>query len=318
MAKLLVALATIAATSYVSAAPNVATLNARKSMTYAGYNMASNLAGGGCKTQQHWGSDFDIISNWPINALGKAKAIRISSTSHCNALSRMAEPAMQHGYKIFASLSLDDDLFESDKSALRAFLINDPEHCDALSAVGVGSEVGSSEASVYIVVGKMREVKELLADVKCQVPLTHSAAFSAYLNTAAGFDKVVALSDVLAVDYIPYYDNKTDTIEASVELFREAIQAVQSLHKDKPLWITATGYSTSASPEDHYRTAASLSNLQKYWWSMTCGNGPLTQIPSFFWFSAFDDHSKHGETERNFGLATPDKKPKIVLACPKV
>ncbi|ORY85533.1 glycoside hydrolase superfamily [Protomyces lactucae-debilis] len=315
------ALTVFAATFFGPAAVYPAEGTQPADMKYVGYNMPSEKVGG-CKTEDDWNNEFQILTGWPIHPPERTLSVRIYSTSGCSALERIQNPAKNHGIKIFATLWIDKDdngPFDRDLAALRTFLQKDPANCALLSAVSAGSEDGLRNVSMSTVADRMKTTKSLLDEFQCGAPLTHVDVFPVYLDDAAyvgdTFYQVVAdLSDVLAVDGYPYFDDVTDTVEAAVARAKEKFDEVQNKYSTKTLWVTETGWPTN--DDKHHRTEASVGNLREYWQRMVCGDGPLTKYASYFWFSAFDNPVRTEVVEKNFGLATADMQLKFPLDCP--
>lgn len=107
----------------------------------------------------------------------------------------------------------------------------------------------------------------------------------------------------------PYWQGSK--IENALQTLQTAIDVTRRQTGNKQLVIGETGWPTDGKNfGDAWPTTA---NLQAYWRSAGCWL-QSAQIPHF-WFSAYDEPFKAEGVERNFGIATFDKRLKIDLAC---
>lgn len=103
--------------------------------------------------------------------------------------------------------------------------------------------------------------------------------------------------------------------DKGLETFQQAIKATTSAITktglSRPLIIGETGWPSAGN--NFGNAIACPTCLQQYYTSTACWlqkNGV-----GWYWFSAFDEPLKHGEVEKNFGVATYQKTPKINFKC---
>lgn len=107
----------------------------------------------------------------------------------------------------------------------------------------------------------------------------------------------------------PYWQGSD--INSAKQVFFDAVGATKAVIGNKPFIIGETGWPTAG---DNFGAAVpSVANLQSYWTETVCAI-QAQGIPYFF-FSTFDEPNRESAIEKNFGIATSDKKLKISMAC---
>lgn len=267
---------------------------------------------GQCKTAEDWRKEFAEIKAWgsknPTVPKAQFSAVKIFSTSDCNALALAVPEAIAAGIKIWVGVwNVPEEKFNMDKGALEAAIRN--YGTDWIAGINVGSE------SLYRKEIQPWRLAEQIWDVKGMVQIAlnapHVAVGTADTWTSwengndnhAVFDAV----DVITMNGFPYWEGKTPA--EGLASFQEAIRKSRTnAGWDKPFVIGETGWPTIG---DNFGVAVpSVPNLQEYWKSVGCWL--LQNDFAWFWFSGYDEPARGAAgVEGNFGITQWNGTPKV-------
>lgn len=289
----------------------------------SGFNLGANRASdNACKTTADWKKEFNTIKNtWgaknAANKKAKFGAVKIFSTSDCNALALAAPAAKAAGIKIWAGIWGSDDVkFAKEKKALEDTIR--ANGASWLMGINVGSEAlyrkeiqpGKLAQQIYDVKGMVQ--KSLGAS---KVPVGSADTWTSWVK--AENKVVIAACDIILMNGFPYWQGTP--INQGLTKFQEAISNTRrAIGSNKPFMIGETGWPTAGKNFD--AAVPTLANLRTYWKAVTCWL--MQRDYPFFWFSGFDEpHRETGEygvVERNFGIAWSGGSPKVEMQISKL
>jgi glucan endo-1,3-beta-D-glucosidase len=178
------------------------------------------------------------------------------------------------------------------------------------SAQGIENESGIGEGPA-VLVDYIQRTRSVIAGTAA------SAATVGHVDTWNDWVNVSNTAVIDAVDWIgfngfPYFENTLDNnIANGNSLFFSALNRVEGVSQDKPVWITEAGWPVSGSTEN--QAVASIENSKTYWDEVGC---ELFNKYNTFWYILRDDNSSPAPSP-SFGIVGRDlEEPLFDLTCP--
>ncbi|KAJ2664087.1 glycoside hydrolase 3 protein [Coemansia sp. RSA 1199] len=256
------------------------------------------LKTGDCPTVDSVRGDLQVLSKY-------TNEVRIYSVQDCNQGEPVLRAMENTDWKVQLGLWInkDDKVYEADKKELLR-LAGVFDFKKQVSSVIVGNEaIYREEQTSAQVAAKVRDVKQALAKLGLNIPVTTSETWPSY-------DKQL----IDAVDYVnmhafPFWEG-THIDDAQSKAF-EHIYDLQKLAGSKKVVVGETGWPDSGANYD--AAEPSLKNEQRYLQEFIC-RAQLEKI-DYVWFSAFDEAwkpvSNASDVETHWGVFKGDKTPKF-------
>ncbi|EWC44326.1 hypothetical protein DRE_01152 [Drechslerella stenobrocha 248] len=277
---------------------------------FAGFNLGTYTAGGGCKSLSEWKSDLQKVKSFN-NQHFQFSVIKVFTTSQCSCLSNALQAAKQvGGIKIWAGLwTTPYSTFVSDKNELGKQLQGPNGHL--IHGVSVGSEeLFRGTMSAATLAGHIWDVKGMVQNAygKTNVAVGTSDGIAPFLNGAN--QAVLDASDVAMVTDYPYYGGVN--INQAFKAFQRDWWALGAKMGGRPLIVGESGWPSMGSTVG--QAVATISNAGKYFRACACWMRS-TKKP-FFWFSGIDEMWKHGPiAETRFGVSWDGGAKKFAMTC---
>jgi len=220
--------------------------------------------------------------------------------------------------------SSSSDVFQNELDALRAAI---EQYDTAFTDLIVGISVGSEDLYRISVQGILNESglgegPDVLVDYiqRTRSVIAGTAASSATVGHVDTWNDWVNGSNsavIEAVDWIgfnafPYFENTLDnSIDNGKSLFMSALNNVEAVSQDKPIWITEAGWPVSGPAEN--QAVASIDNSKTYWDELGC---ELFNKYNVWWYILRDNNGSPAP-DPSFGIVGIDLgEPLFDLTCP--
>lgn len=220
--------------------------------------------------------------------------------------------------------SASSDVFQNELDALRAAI---EQYGTAFTDLIVGISVGSEDLyriSVQGILNKsgLGEGPDVLVDYiqRTRSVIAGTAAASATIGHVDTWNDWVNGSNsavIEAVDWIgfnafPYFENTlVNSIDNGNALFFSALNSVEAVAQDKPIWITEAGWPVSGPTEN--QAVPSPDNSKTYWDELGC---ELFNKYNVWWYILRDNNSSPAP-DPSFGIVGLDLgEPLFNLTCP--
>ncbi|KAK6344414.1 hypothetical protein TWF696_008051 [Orbilia brochopaga] len=255
---------------------------------FAGFNMGTYTASGGCMTQNDWVNALRKMKSFE-NPHFKFTVVKVFTTSQCGCLNNALNAARQvGGIKIWAGIwATPYATYQSDKNEV-GNQIRGPNG-NLIAGVSVGSEElfrGTLNAATLS--GYIWDVKGMIQNSygKTNIPVGTSDGIAPLLNGAN--QAVIDASDVIMSTDYPYYGGVR--IDAALKAFQRDWWTLGAKMNGKPLIVGETGWPSAGQTQG--QAIATISKAKQYWKSCACWMRS-TRHP-FFWFEIFDEYWKSG------------------------
>jgi glucan endo-1,3-beta-D-glucosidase len=191
---------------------------------------------------------------------------------------------------------------------------------DLVVGIAVGSEdlyraatpSAGAGATPSEIVSYIKQVRDSIkGSVLDGVPIGHVDLSSAWTNSSNS--AVIDACDFLGVNIYPYYEESgSNRIEDAKSLFEKAADATLGAARNKPVWITETGWPVRGGT---YRDAVpSTSNAEKYWEEVGCSTFGVRNT----WWFTLESIALSSSTAPDFAILDTNSNAAFDLSCPIV
>lgn len=281
---------------------------------FSGFNLGANRPDGRCKTQGDWEQDFRKIQSWSTNSRDKFNSVKLFSTADCDTLVYAVPAAIATNTTIWAGIWPSNQAkFDAEKAALEVQLKKYQKSGNKwLRGINVGSEaLYRKEIDPNTLARYIYDVKGMtqIAYKASHVPVGCADTWTSWVD---GRNKpVIDASDVILMNAFPYWQGVD--IKQGLVTFQNAVRDTLKAIGTKPFVVGETGWPTGGPKCENPNTCKSY--LQTYYTEVACWLQKQTY--GWYWFSGFDEPQRETAIEKNFGIATSDRTPKIKFTCPK-
>ncbi|RPA80871.1 glycoside hydrolase [Ascobolus immersus RN42] len=277
----------------------------------SGFNLASVLPDGQCRTVDQWADEFRRVQSFstPTNNFNNVK---LFTASYCDQALNAAQAALQTGVKVWQGIWAGGGAYQNDLDALARAI--EQYGTEWLAGINVGSEeLYRGDMSAEELAGMITNAKKVLQQDlgATNVPIGTADTWTAFVRPEN--QPAIQASDIIMVNAFPYWQSAS--IQDALPLLQEAIQETVNVIGGKPFILGETGWPSAGTHVEFSSSVASVQNAADFWRAAACYL-TRSQIP-FYWFEAFDEPNKAGpdDPESNFGVATVDGKLKFSLQC---
>lgn len=292
-----------------------------------GFNYGATNSDGSFKVQSTYEAEFKKAQNLPgTSGFTSARLYTMIQGGTANTVTSAIPAAISTKTGLLLGLwaSAGQDAFNNEIAALKAAI---DQYGSAFTSLVEGISIGSEDlyrnsetgiinksgigAQPDTLVQYINQVRSALSGTAlASAGLGHVDTWTAWVNGSNS--AVIDAVDWIGMDGYPYFQNtQANSIDNGASLFFASYQATVDVSKNKPVWITETGWPVSGPTEN--LAVPSTQNAQKYWRDVAC---KVLGVTNTYWYTLQDAYPT--TPSPSFGIIGSDinSAPLYDLSCP--